>query len=542
MYISTFLTLDTALSGVEAAQQELATTGENITNADTPDYEEQVVNLVESNPLTVAGGTGGSPYQLGTGVDATSVTNVSSPYIDAAWRQQNANASAATTTQSYTQQIQTALNEPSTTGINAQLAQFWSDWNSLSDNPTSEAAQQAVVNDGEELSAAFNSLSAELTGSGSTSIMSQAEAQYSNLMAGPTGSGASGGEVYNDAYNIASLNEAIVQATAAGETPNTLIDQRNAAIDDLSSLGNVTVQDNSDGSVTVYFGGVTSTALVEDPVGASPGSADPGNNFGSYATSGGTAATGWAAAFQQQYATAGAAGDSAAQLAATVGGTLGSLVGLAGYSYTPADGDTPASGAFGNLGTPVTDTSGDTTYPDPVAATELGTIGTVSASLDAVASDLVSEVNDPTVEGSDPPTTIALTTDFFDPDGTTASTIAVNSALISDPSQVQVNSTGNPGDNDIALDEANNSGGTADNAYQAFVEDVGDIAQGANNEESTQSALSTQITNQRESVEGVDLSQEMSNLIEQQQAYEASAKVMNTFGTVMDSLLSAISS
>jgi flagellar hook-associated protein FlgK len=32
MYISSFLTLDTALSGVEAAQEELDTTGQNITN------------------------------------------------------------------------------------------------------------------------------------------------------------------------------------------------------------------------------------------------------------------------------------------------------------------------------------------------------------------------------------------------------------------------------------------------------------------------------------------------------------------------------
>ena len=68
----------------------------------------------------------------------------------------------------------------------------------------------------------------------------------------------------------------------------------------------------------------------------------------------------------------------------------------------------------------------------------------------------------------------------------------------------------------------------------------GSLAQGANNQETTQSALQTQITNQRQSVEGVDLSKEMANLISEQQSYQASAKVMNAFSTVMDSLMSVV--
>ena len=108
-------------------------------------------------------------------------------------------------------------------------------------------------------------------------------------MEGPTAAGASGGTVYNDAYNISSLNYSIVQAQAAGQSPNDLIDQRNAALDNLSSLGNTQVQNNTDGSVTVYFGGVTGTALVNDPVGIPPGGAvPPGDNFGSYSPGGAT--------------------------------------------------------------------------------------------------------------------------------------------------------------------------------------------------------------------------------------------------------------
>lgn len=547
MYISSYLTLNTALSGVEAAQEELDTTGENITNANTADYEEQTVNLIESPSLPIAGSGADGAMQLGTGVNATGVVNSSDPYLDAAWRAQNGSSTAATVTQGYLQQIQSALHEPSSTGINAQLSQFWADWSSLSENPTSSAAQQAVIDDGTQLADSFNTLSSTLTGvtaadptgpAVQSSILGQVNSQYQDIMAGPTGAGASGGSVYNDAYQIASLNYSIVQAQAAGQSANDLIDQRNAALDDLSSLGNVTVDRNSDGSVTVYFGGVTDPsgasnpgsayALIQDPADASSGQPAPGDNFGSYpSTPGGTDGSGWAQAFDSQYGAA----TSAASLANSVGGTLGALIGLAGYS----------SAGFGSGGPP----AGAPTGTAPAA--NLGTIWDLNVQLSNVAADLTQEVNNPQVTGGTG--TIALSSPFFTPaatDENDAATIAVSSSLQSGTSSVQVSSLGTSSagpyssDNDVALDEAANTGGAADQDYQSLVQTVGSLAQGAKNAETTQSALQTQITNQRDSVEGVDLSQEMSNLISEQQAYEASAKVMNAFSVVMNSLMSVV--
>jgi flagellar hook-associated protein 1 len=579
MYISSFLTLDTALSGVEAAQEELDTTGENITNENTAGYEEQVVNLSESTSLSIAGTNADGAMQLGTGVTANSITNSGDPYLDAAWRQQNASTSAASTSEGFLNQIQSALNEPNGTGnISSELSTFWSDWNDLADNPNDAAAQQAVVQQGQAVATAFNSLSTEINGSdpsdptdaaNSSSILGQVNSQYEDTMEGPTAAGASGGTLYNDAYNISQLNYSIVQAQAAGQSANTLIDQRNAALDSLSALGNTQVQNNSDGSVTVYFGGVTSTALVSDPAGDPPGGAvPPGDNFGSYSSGGTDTGSGWAAAFQSQYATAASAGTSAATLASNVGGSIGSLIGLAGYS----------SSGFGDLGTP-TYASETTSYSTPTPATQLGTIGTISASLDQVASDLATEVNSPTITdggtvtvGGTSQTTLPLNSDFFvsSTGGTTitAANLSVASSLVSAASagispqtvtsataagdntqgttNVQVSSlatsniASNASDNDVALDEAANSGGVADNAFEAFVQQVGSLAQGATNADSTASALQTQITNQRTSVEGVDLSQEMANLINEQQAYQASAKVMNAFSTVMDSLMTVV--
>lgn len=528
MYTTTWLALNTALSGVEVAQEQLDTTGENISNANETDYEEQVVNTSTIQSLILPSGAFGSPMQLGTGVQAGSITNQDNPYLNAAWRQQNSKTAAASTTQSYTTQLETALDEPSNSAISAQLNQFFSDWSALADNPTSTAAQQAVVDDASTLADSFNSLSSEITGSGAGSIQSQAVDQYDELMSTTTGSGGTG-EIESDASNIASLNQQIVEQSADGGNPNALIDQRNAYIDDLSSLGNVNVVSNSDGSVNISFGGVPDTTttppgtaavsqlLVDGTQGAN------GNDFTAWQTQFDAQATAFASS---AYATANPT-TAASALASSFGGTVGALIGLTGYPV----------GAAGS-------------------ATIQGTLGQAQDQLDAVANDLGQNVNNPDSAGV--PTALSVpifgtsTTQTF-----TAASLSVNPALLSNASQLPVGTS--TGDNSIALAESavgSGQGITIDgtfyagtpvtgtayptSAYAGFVQSIGSVAQAANQNDQTQAALQTQLTNQRTSAEGVDLSQEMTNLIEEQQAYEASAKVMNTFGTMMDSLMTIV--
>ena len=397
-------------------------------------------------------------------------------------------------------------------------------------------------------------------------MLGQVNSQYMATMEGPTASGASGGTLYNDAFNVASLNYSITQAQAAGQSPNDLIDQRNAALDNLSQLGNVQVQNNTDGSVTVYFGGVTGTALVNDPVGIPPGGpVPPGDNFGSYSPGGATPGTGWAAAWQSQFSSAATAGTSAASLANTVGGQLGSLIGLAGYSGS----------GFGNLGAPTCSPPANTTgYSTPRRRRHAGRHDRDDQRSarpgrlrprqrgqqperhgrhrhgDAQRPVLhpLNRCDDhrrhavcllePAAGGGATSITPQAVSSSTAAGGNTQGTnnIQVSSLAVSPPATIASNAS----DNDVALDEAANSGGVADTAYQAFVQQVGSLAQGANTQSATQAALKTQITNQRSSVEGVDLSQEMANLITQQQSYQASAKVMNAFSTVMDSLMSVV--
>jgi flagellar hook-associated protein 1 FlgK len=439
MYISTFSPLQTALSGVEAAQEELQTTGNNIANAGTAGYTDESVVLGENLPLTLGGGMNGAGIQVGTGVEISSIASSRNQYLDAAYRTQNSVASSASTLQSYMNQLQGTLNEGSSSnaGISSQLSTFWSDWATLATDPSNGAAQQVVVNDGTTLAQSFNSLSQNLA-----SIDAQATSQYAQLT-GPSG------QVMNDANSIAQLNTSISQAQAAGENDNQMIDARNQAIDDLSSLANVTTVNNSNGTVTVNFGDAAQPLVNGSTVN-------------------------WPQA-----------------MTAAAGGTLGQLNALTG-------------------------TPGVT-----------GTIAQYSTTLDSVANQLITSVN-----------SIVTNPSFFT--GSSASTIAVNPAVSGPPLNVETTTTGTPGANDVALAVAGLSGGSPDQAYDSFVATIGSATQAAGTSATTEQSLATGIADQRQSVEGVDMNEEESNVIQEQQAYQASAQIMNAFNTMINSLITQV--
>lgn len=80
----------------------------------------------------------------------------------------------------------------------------------------------------------------------------------------------------------------------------------------------------------------------------------------------------------------------------------------------------------------------------------------------------------------------------------------------------------------------------ATNQLATFVSTVGNTVGSAIDSASTASSLLTNISNERQSVSGVSLDQEMTNLITYQQGYQASARVMNALQTVITDLLQSI--
>ena len=96
--------------------------------------------------------------------------------------------------------------------------------------------------------------------------------------------------------------------------------------------------------------------------------------------------------------------------------------------------------------------------------------------------------------------------------------------------------TGTPGGNDVALAISELRGKEAEQSYSALVEQVGSGVRNARADETNLQTTVTAIDSQRQSVSGVSLDEEMTNLISFQRGYQASARTL----TAMDSMLETL--
>jgi flagellar hook-associated protein 1 FlgK len=137
--------------------------------------------------------------------------------------------------------------------------------------------------------------------------------------------------------------------------------------------------------------------------------------------------------------------------------------------------------------------------------------------------------------------------------GTSAGTMAVNSAMSPNGIAAASNTASSgPGDgsNAAALYNAladgtttvgSQSNTTLGGYYQSLVGQVGLDGQKAANLETDGQSTLTSLNNSLQAATGVDLNQQSVNMIQEQQSYEAAAKLITTEQSVISSLLSAVS-
>lgn len=166
--------------------------------------------------------------------------------------------------------------------------------------------------------------------------------------------------------------------------------------------------------------------------------------------------------------------------------------------------------------------------------------------LDALAATLVQQVN--TVHRTGYTSTGATNTDFFDPAGTTAANIHLTNAIMTSSAAVAAAGSNRPGDGAVALQlaqlaQAPNGalgGRTFRDYYSGVAAGVGLEVQGATADTDVQQSLMDQADQRRTAVSGVSVDEEMVNLLGQQQAYGAAAKIITIADEMMQVLLNSV--
>lgn len=226
---STFHLLEVAKRGIVAQQNAINTTGQNISNVNTPGYSRQRVNMEASRPIDApAFNRSTAPGQIGMGVEVTSITRVRDTFLDAQYRNQNNLLAQSTIVRETLGNIEGIVNEPSDSGISKSLSEFWNAWQVLSKNPgnTDIASRSAVQQKAIALAESFNHVSTQLNSlkDDLTNKINVGISQANNYIG-----------------QISSLTQEIKRVEAMGDNANDLRDKRDLLVDQLSTLGNVKV-------------------------------------------------------------------------------------------------------------------------------------------------------------------------------------------------------------------------------------------------------------------------------------------------------------
>lgn len=226
---STFAGLELARRALESQQVALDTTGHNIANANTKGYTRQVVNLQATLPDSIPGM--GHYLSVGTGVTVQSIERARDIFIDRQFRWENSKHEYWAARENTLMKIEGLLNEPSDNSLSNDLSKFWNAWSELSKNPENLGARSVVLERAATLVDTFHHIDQQITEL-QKSLDSSVRVQT--------------GQINMYAKQIQELNHQIKKVQVSGDNPNDLLDKRDALVDELSKLVNVRVVESRD--------------------------------------------------------------------------------------------------------------------------------------------------------------------------------------------------------------------------------------------------------------------------------------------------------
>lgn len=485
---STFFGLELARRALETQQYALDITGHNIANANTQGYTRQIANMKSTTPDTI--NSLGHSLSVGTGVTLENITRARDAFVDRQYRWETSKQEYWGGRQDALQKVEGMFNEPSENSLHDDMNKFWTAWSDLSKNPENMGARSVVYERAQTLVDSFHNLAQQ-----TTDMRNNMDANIRVQIH----------QINSYSEQIAGLNEQIKRAEVAGDNPNDLRDKRDALVDELSKIVSVRVVETIDPSFTdrevhdyqVNIGAETTPPQIL------------------------------------------VSNTTAYKLDETA-------VDANGFALVQWDASAPNPGAALDLGDRLGSLQANMEIRDDYMPNFL------QKSIDDLAAGIAKTVNDlhKAGIGLTVPADLTIPRNFFDPASTTAATIALD-PYVDDLSNISTRPVGTEiGDGSVA-DQISSlaNGWTAASSpfataaatsfgdfYGANIAQMGIDVQQADRMKAGEDVLVTHLSNQRESLSGVSLDEEMTNLVRFQKSYSAAARIV----TMMDDMLDTI--
>lgn len=224
-----FSGLEIALSGLYTSQKALSIANHNITNAATPGYTRQVAEIQANMPYGASGAG-----MLGTGSELTAVNRVRDSYIDYRYWNEAGTSGEWKVKESALADFEMLFNETQDSGFTKVMNEFYVTMQELSKDPSSLPARVSLKEKAISLAKYFNNMSTQLQ---------RLQRDYNSSVRSKVD------EINSYSKQIRDLNDQIYKAELDGSTANDLRDKRQLLVDKLSQIVNIDVSERVVGTI-----------------------------------------------------------------------------------------------------------------------------------------------------------------------------------------------------------------------------------------------------------------------------------------------------
>lgn len=227
--------LDISKQGLLTYQAAINVSSHNISNATDPDYSRQRANTATVN-LDVYGKT-----IIGGGVKLSDIQRMRNSIADSQYRYYNQQNADANKRSEILGQIDILFSESDDLGLGNLTNQFLNSWNALAVTPNSSSLRGEVIQSAQQLANKVQTVN-----DGIQTTKSETASEATNTVT----------RINELLKEIQGLNKQIIMVDAARTNSNDLMDARDAAVDELSSLADIKVSKDDRGSYNISIGGV----------------------------------------------------------------------------------------------------------------------------------------------------------------------------------------------------------------------------------------------------------------------------------------------
>lgn len=249
--MSLYTSFNIAQQALLMNQSAMNVVSSNISNMNTQGYSKQRLNPESSGYMEIAGGN--KMFQVSAGAQIGDISRFRDQYLDDSYRNQNASLQYYNELYSMASTIENSVNELSGSGLQDAISQFFTAVQTLQATPADSTARVNYVQKAQVLCTQFNELAQTLTNNRTATVGNTTDLQsiYSTKLYGNIT------DLNNKLSQLGEINNKIVGCSLNNSAPNDLLDQRDKLLDDISQYIPISISMNKNNSVNLTMNGTT---------------------------------------------------------------------------------------------------------------------------------------------------------------------------------------------------------------------------------------------------------------------------------------------